>query len=163
MMETCCDSPDITADPDWLSQVVVRKITKSDLPALEWDGEYRHLRRVYSFSFQAQESGRAVIWVAEHPDAGIIGQIFLQLISDRLELADGINCAHIYSFRIKPPFRGSGLGSHMLEEAEIFLHECCFPLCDPQCCQNQSQGAAPLRTARLSHHQPRIRPLVFPG
>jgi ribosomal protein S18 acetylase RimI-like enzyme len=126
MMETCCAFPSITADPDWLSRVIIRKITKNDLPALEWDGEYRHLRRVYSFSFQAQESGKAVIWVAEHPDAGIIGQIFLQLISNRLELADGINCAHIYSFRIKPPYRGSGLGSAMLKKVEAYLHNDSF-------------------------------------
>ncbi len=121
MMEACCDSPSIPADPDWLSRVIIRKIAKSDLPALEWDGEYRHLRRVYAISYQAQETGRTIIWVAEHPDAGIIGQIFLQLISDRLELADGINRAHIYSFRIKAPYRGSGLGSIMLEKAETCL------------------------------------------
>ncbi len=126
MTETCQQTSNITADPDWLSRVNLRKITKSDLPALEWDGEYRHLRHVYAHSFQAQVSGKAVIWVAEHPDAGIIGQIFLQLVSNRLELADGINRAHIYSFRIKPPFRGSGLGSLMLNKAEEYLHSRSF-------------------------------------
>jgi ribosomal protein S18 acetylase RimI-like enzyme len=126
MTETCCDPAAITTDPDWLSQVIIRKITKNDLPALEWDGEYRHLRRVYAFSYQAQASGRVVIWVAELPGAGIIGQIFLQLLSDRLELADGINRAHIYSFRIKPPYRSSGLGSLMLKKAETFLKDNAF-------------------------------------
>jgi len=126
MTETCCDPLNAITSPNWLSQVIIRKITRSDLPALEWNGEYRHLRRVYSFSFQAQEFGRAVIWVAEHPDAGIIGQIFLQLISDRLELADGINRAHIYSFRIKPPYRCAGLGSIILNKAEAYLRESSF-------------------------------------
>ena len=126
MTETYQNSLSIISNPNWLNQVTIRKITKSDLPALEWDGEYRHLRRVYSFSYQAQISGKAFIWVAEHPAAGIIGQIFLQLISDRLELADGINRAHIYSFRIKPPFRGSGLGSLLLEKVEDHLRDKSF-------------------------------------
>ena len=126
MKEILQDTSSITANPEWLSQVIIRRITHRDLPALEWDGEYRHLRRVYAHSYQAQISGKAVIWVAEHPAAGIIGQIFLQLISDRLELADGINRAHIYSFRIKAPYRGSGLGSLMLDKAEGYLRGRCF-------------------------------------
>lgn len=126
MAEICCDAVSLTADPGWISQVSIRKLTRRDLPSLEWDGEYRHLRRVYAHAFHAQEKGRAFIWVAEHPAAGIIGQIFLQLISDRLELADGINRSHIYSFRIKPPFRDAGLGSIMLERAESTLRAAGF-------------------------------------
>lgn len=106
---------------DWLSQVVVREIRQDDLPALEWDGEYRHLRRVYAHAYHSHRSGQAMLWVAELAHTGIIGQIFLQLNSERLEWADGINRAHIYSFRIKPAYRGSGLGSLMLQKAEDFL------------------------------------------
>ena len=107
--------------PDWVNQVVIREITQDDLPALEWDGEYRHLRRVYAHAYHSYQSGQAMLWVADLPRTGIIGQIFLQLNSERLEWADGINRAHIYSFRIKPAYRGSGLGSLMLQKAEDFL------------------------------------------
>ncbi|MCD4673701.1 MAG: GNAT family N-acetyltransferase [Anaerolineaceae bacterium] len=121
MTESYCDSPTIASGPNWLSQVSIREITNDDLPALEWDGEYSHLRKVYAHAFQAHKSGKAILWVAALPETGIIGQIFLQLISDRFELADGIDRAHIYSFRIKPEYRGFGLGSRMLDEAESFL------------------------------------------
>jgi ribosomal protein S18 acetylase RimI-like enzyme len=58
------------------------------------------------------------MWVAELPGIGIIGQLFVQLTSARQELADGVERAYIYGFRIKPDFRGFGLGRRMMQVAE---------------------------------------------
>ncbi len=102
----------------WFSRIKVRHLTRADLPALEWEGEFTHFRRLYMQAYQRAQKNRSVLWVAELPSEGLIGQLFVQLISARLELADGECRAYIYSFRIRPSFRGYGLGTHMLRLAE---------------------------------------------
>jgi ribosomal protein S18 acetylase RimI-like enzyme len=104
-------------------QITIRQATQSDLPALEWDGEFLHFRRLYDEIFQSMCSGRAVMWVIELPDQGIVGQLFVQLSSSRTELADGHNRAYIYGFRIKPTYRRQGFGSQMMAVAEEDLRQ----------------------------------------
>lgn len=109
----------VAPPPDgWLARVVIRHLVKTDLPALEWEGEYRHFRRLYTDIYQGYSQGRAVMWVAELPGSGLIGQLFVQLDSSRTELADGIARAYIYGFRIKPAYRGFGLGTSMMQIVE---------------------------------------------
>lgn len=105
----------------WLSQVVVRPMVQRDLPALEWEGEYIHFRRLYAAAFERMRRGNAVLWVADLPPDQIIGQVFIALVSDRPELADGRERAYLYSFRIKPQWRGAGLGTRMLSQVESDL------------------------------------------
>ena len=106
-----------------LDQVQIRYLHKEDLPALEWDGEYRHYRRLYGVVYEDMCLGRALMWVADHNKAGIIGQLFVQLTGSRKELADGLKRAYIYAVRIKPQFRSMGLGGHLLEIVEADLNE----------------------------------------
>ena len=80
-------------------------------PSLEWDGEYAHFRRVYQDAFNRSQRGLSVLWVAELPGSGVIGQVFIQLICDRPELADGTNRAYLYSFRVRPEYRSAGTRS----------------------------------------------------
>jgi ribosomal protein S18 acetylase RimI-like enzyme len=105
-------------EKDWLAGVVIRQLEQKDLPALEWDGEFTHFRRVYAEAFERVKSGLSLMWVADLPAKGIIGQVFIQLICDRPELADGVQRAYLYSFRVRTPFRGSGLGTRILETIE---------------------------------------------
>ena len=112
----------------WLDRIRIRMIEKQDLPALEWEGEFTHYRRIYAEAFERFRTGRSVLWIADIPDRttfpgpfpanGMLGQLFVQLICDRPELADGVSKGYIYAFRIRPTFRGIGLGSRMLEIAE---------------------------------------------
>ncbi len=106
---------------DWLRKVSIRHLVHKDLRALEWDGEFTHFRRVYADAFRRYERGVLIMWVAELVDKGIIGQVFIQLNSNRKELADGKHRAYLYSFRIKPEFRSAGLGTHMMEVVESDL------------------------------------------
>jgi len=99
---------------DWLQNVCLRHLREEDLPALEWDGLYTHFRRVYAEAYQASLTGQVIIWVADLPEVGIIGQAFVQLNSPRSELADGLQRAYLYGFRIKPAFRNAGLGTRMI-------------------------------------------------
>lgn len=105
--------------PEWLSDIRIRLASESDLLAMEWDGELLHFRRLYRQIFDSMPTGDSHIWVAIHPQLNLIGQMFLQFSSNRRELADGLTRGYIYGFRIKPRFRGHGLGSKMLEVAEI--------------------------------------------
>lgn len=107
--------------PAWLAQLKIRYLTQTDLPDLEWDGQYTHFRRLYTEIYQSSLKGKAVLWVAELKDKGIIGQLFVQLTSSRPELADGNRRAYIYGFRVKTPFRSFGIGTRMLHAAETDL------------------------------------------
>ncbi|MCJ7694516.1 MAG: GNAT family N-acetyltransferase [Anaerolineaceae bacterium] len=103
------------------SQITIRPMVEADLPALEWDGEYSHFRKVYAQHFRSMENGNTMIWVADSDSNGPIGQLFILLYSQKLELADGIHRAYIFSFRIKPEYRNHGLGTFMLSVAESDL------------------------------------------
>lgn len=110
--------------PAWLSRIKVRQLVREDLPELEWGGEFAHFRRLYADIFQSTCKGNAVMWVAEisksesETHSCLIGQLFVQLNSERRELADGIRRAYIYGFRIQRPYRGFGLGTRMMQIAE---------------------------------------------
>lgn len=101
-----------------LEKIRVRHLEITDLPALEWDGQYSHFRRIFRETYHSMQRGLAVMWVADDVEAGIIGQVFVQLNSARPELADGWQRAYIFGFRIKEAFRNRGLGAHMLAVVE---------------------------------------------
>jgi ribosomal protein S18 acetylase RimI-like enzyme len=107
-----------TQAADWLPLIRIRYLQESDLPGLEWDGEFTHFRRLYADAFQRMQKQLAVHWVADLPGVGIIGQVFVQLTCDRPELADGYQRAYLYSFRIRPAYRDHGLGSRIMEAVE---------------------------------------------
>ncbi len=105
-----------------LQKVTVRLLQLQDLPALEWDGEYTHFRRLYSEIYQSAVLGRSLMWVADLQLVGIIGQVFVQLDSARKELADGLTRAYVYGFRVKAPYRSLGVGGRLLRWVEEDLH-----------------------------------------
>jgi len=108
---------------EWLSEVEIRIGREEDLPALEWQGELIQFRKLYRQVYQNACDGRASIWVAELEQAGIIGQVFVQFSSSRKELADGEIRAYIYGFRVRPAYRGSGVGTHLLKQVEQDLQK----------------------------------------
>lgn len=61
------------------------------------------------------------MWVADLKNKGIIGQIFVQLVSSRNELANGISRAYVYGFRVKPDYQGVGIGTRIMQTVEIDL------------------------------------------
>ncbi|RPJ37769.1 MAG: hypothetical protein EHM21_17775, partial [Chloroflexi bacterium] len=100
--------PESSPEAAWLRQVIVRTVAEADLPGMEWDGEYTHFRRMYAEAYQRMRRGYTVLWVAELPGTGLVGQVFIQLVCDRPELADGQERAYLYSFRVRSAYRGQG-------------------------------------------------------
>ena len=107
--------------PSITNRVIYRILKEDDLLALEWEGEFRHFRRVYENAFDRMKSGKAVHWVADMTGICIVGQIFVQLECDRPELANGKERAYFYSFRVRPQYRGFGIGSKLLGTVELDL------------------------------------------
>jgi ribosomal protein S18 acetylase RimI-like enzyme len=103
------------------AQLNLRKAIEEDLINLEWEGEYRHFRKLYQEIYESSKRGDAILWVVELNGSGIIGQVFIQLKSARKELADGITRAYLYSFRIHPNHRNQGIGSYVLQYVETDL------------------------------------------
>ena len=104
-------------------QVCIRPAARSDLPALEWDGELKHFRRLFADAYERVEQGQAVILIAEIPEPGLIGQLFLSLRSGRLELSDGVTRGYIYGVRVRPECRNRGIGTQLMLAAETELIE----------------------------------------
>jgi ribosomal protein S18 acetylase RimI-like enzyme len=106
-------------DLDWFPHVEVRPVQAGELRALEWEGEFSHFRRIYEEVYQRVERELALMWVADLPDAGLIGQAFVQLESvSRPQFADGQQRAYVHSFRVRPAFRSSGLGGRIMDIIE---------------------------------------------
>lgn len=117
--ENIRQKPEETAsDQSLAQQVIIRQLKEEDLPGLEWEGEFRHFRRVYAEAYHRQGRGLSFLWVAELPGRGIIGQVFIQFMCDRPELADGFERAYLYSFRVREEYRSQGIGSLMMDVVE---------------------------------------------
>ncbi|MGE5124489.1 MAG: GNAT family N-acetyltransferase [Acidobacteriaceae bacterium] len=106
-----------------MNQVLIRQANKEDLPALEWNGEYTHFRRLYADTYAMVEQARAVIWIAELDGSGLVGQCFVSLKGSRPDLADGVVRAYIYGFRVQPVFRNQGIGTSMMHTIEDDLRQ----------------------------------------
>ncbi|MDH5506190.1 MAG: GNAT family N-acetyltransferase [Anaerolineae bacterium] len=103
-------------------QACMRLLLHDDLPALEWDGEFAHFRRMYLQVYKRMLAGLALMWVVELPGHGVVGQAFVQFTSKAdPSLANGKTRAYIHSFRIKPKFRNMGLGSKLMQLVEADL------------------------------------------
>ncbi|MBI3158717.1 MAG: GNAT family N-acetyltransferase [Chloroflexi bacterium] len=96
--------------PDWRAGVQVRRVREADLPEMEWEGEYAHFRRVYRQVYERSLKGRALMWVADLPGIGLVGQVFVQM--------DGRKPAYVHGFRVRPEFRGQGLGGLLMDVLE---------------------------------------------
>jgi ribosomal protein S18 acetylase RimI-like enzyme len=99
-------------------QVIIRQVKKKDLAALEWEGEYSHFRHIFAEAYRLQELGDVIMWIVELPAFGLIGQLFIQLYGPDQIQTSKKKYAYIYGFRIRPNFRGIGIGSHFLQSIE---------------------------------------------
>jgi ribosomal protein S18 acetylase RimI-like enzyme len=95
-------------------------LEERDLPALEWDGEFRHYRAVFRANFEDMQRGQRLMLVAIHSSA-LVGQVFVQLDSADRQYADGRQRGYLYALRVRPAWRGQGIGRQLVATAEAHL------------------------------------------
>jgi ribosomal protein S18 acetylase RimI-like enzyme len=52
-----------------------------------------------------------------------VGRVFIQFRSSERKVADGCTRAYLYSLRVMEMFRGKGIGTRLLQEAESLILE----------------------------------------
>lgn len=99
-------------------EIHLRLASAADLPHLEWFGQYSHFRNLFRRAYREQGEGRRLMIIADCNDFPI-GHIFVQLASKRQPQAQvGVKRAYFYSLRVMPMFRGQGVGTRLILEAE---------------------------------------------
>ena len=110
------------APADVESRTVIRRVVISDLPKLEWFGQFRRYRNIFQQTFEEHLSGRRLMLVADL-DSFPIGQIVVQFSSARTQFADGRTRGYLYALRVLQPFRHRGVGTRLIRWAEQALIE----------------------------------------
>lgn len=100
--------------------ITIRPARETDLPQLEWDGEYTHYRLVFREMWEEMQQGRRLLLVATQAEV-VVGQVFIQFYSSDPRYADGQQRAYLYSLRVRPPWQGHGVGTRLIQNAEAVL------------------------------------------
>lgn len=100
--------------------ITLRLAAPDDLPKLEWYGQYAHYRTLYRYAYREQRAGRRLMLVADF-NGFPVGQIFVQLASNDHRIADGVTRGYLYALRVMEMFRGQGVGTRLIVEAESRL------------------------------------------
>jgi ribosomal protein S18 acetylase RimI-like enzyme len=90
--------------------IVIRPCEPGDLRELEWDGEYTHDRPIIDATYARTRDGSMEMLLADLGGA-VIGQIWVDLARERA-------AAKLWALRVKPPWRGRGIGRRLLAAAE---------------------------------------------
>ncbi len=107
---------------DLIIPVTVRQATREDVARLEWDGQFAKFRNLFRRAFKEQQTGRRLMLVADYNNYPI-ARLFVLFNSGDHTIANGSTRAYLYSFYVMTPFRGLGIGSHMVRYAESALVE----------------------------------------
>lgn len=94
-----------------------RLATESDLPLLEWYGQFTHFRRLYRKTYQDQCAGIRQMLVADL-NGFPIGQIFILLNFAARKRVEGGVRGYIYALRVIDHMQGMGIGTRLIEQAE---------------------------------------------
>lgn len=103
-----------------LLHITIRPAEATDIPLLEWYGEFHHYRNVFRQAYEDQLSGRRLILVAD--SGGFpVGRLFVQLAASHPAYANGIDRAYLYSLHVMAPLQGRGIGTRLIRAAERVL------------------------------------------
>lgn len=102
--------------------VTFRQAEKSDLPKLEWGGEYRHFRTLFARTFEEQKRGTRYMLIAD-VNRFPVGQVFMQMSNPSDLLVAPSKRAYLYSLRVMEAFQGMGIGSALVQHCETMLRE----------------------------------------
>ena len=92
------------------AQVTIRFARADDLPKLEWFGAFAHFRDYYQRTWRDHQAGRRLMLVAELQNFPV-GQVWLDVTP--------LDYAYLYSLRVMEPLQGLGLGTRLIQSAEM--------------------------------------------
>jgi len=101
---------------------IIRNANSDDLPALEWEGEYRIFRRLYRRAMIEAKKGHRILLVVDL-EGRLIGQIFIQLHSISADPKKLAKTGYLYSFRVRSEYRNLGVGTSLVSSAEDALRK----------------------------------------
>jgi ribosomal protein S18 acetylase RimI-like enzyme len=107
--------------------IVIRAVRAEDLPGLEWGGVYTHYRHVFRETLEDAQRGHRLMLVAV-ATSEMVGQVFVQLSSSESQFADGATRGYLYALRVRPVWRGQGVGTRLIASAEAALRERSFTI-----------------------------------
>ncbi len=116
---------DISTKIDLSLAASIRHARKADLTLLEWDEEMWRYRDLFRKAFDDSVEGHRLMLIADvnqYP----VGRLNVQLTAGNLSYADGFSRAYLYSLHVMPPFRGQGIGTHLIRTAENELVDRAF-------------------------------------
>lgn len=91
-------------------RVVIRACRSEDLPKLEWFGAYAHFRELYRRTWYDHQAGRRLMLVADLHSFPV-GQVWLDVTPAEY--------AYLYALRVMEPLQGLGIGTRLIESAEL--------------------------------------------
>ena len=93
--------------------MLIRKASEGEMLALWGYPDFNAASSTARFFYQNIASGNAVFWALEHEGA-LIGELYVFFDLADKDFADGKTTAYLCAFRVKPGFRGQGLGSRLM-------------------------------------------------
>ncbi len=90
--------------------MIIRHCGRADLDALEWDGAYTHDREIIGYAF-VRSLERSVVMLVAEIDRELVGQVWIDLM--RVP-----ESAYVWALRVKPAWRGRGIGEALVRAAE---------------------------------------------
>ena len=104
-------------------KIQIRLMRESDLPAMEWGGEFACYRRVFREILRAQERGISKAFLAFTESGEVVGQVFLTRKFPNPDYSPNDPYLFLTSFRVKPAFQGRGLGGRLLRRCVVSAWE----------------------------------------
>lgn len=118
-MSEALNPPAALIETGWLARVSIRHIDWEDLPLLEWEGEYKHFRRIYRKVYSRMRRGIALMWGADLVGVGLIGQAFVHFKHASPPQTRKLHRkGYIHSIRVRPAYRRAGVGSKLMQTIE---------------------------------------------
>ena len=96
--------------------MLIRKATAEEMLRLWGYEDIDSASPTARFFYRSIAEGNAVFWALDHRSE-LIGELYAFLDLEDKDFADGNNTAYLCAFRVKPEYRGRGLGTSMMEKA----------------------------------------------
>lgn len=102
--------------------MIIKKATAEEMLTLWGYEDIENASPTARFFYRNISEENAVFWALDN-SGELIGELYVFLNLDDKDFADGRITAYLCAFRIKPEYRGRGLGSSLMEKAFVELKQ----------------------------------------